>query len=412
MLISSMGRSFSGFSVLDISNPIHPRLLSTVPIVPHQYYSTCFNGTHITFSARMASARMFLFDVQDPLLPALENLGPAIPRQLYCTYQDNFIFQGCQEEVVKLDITDPGNAQIVGRGSFGLADPDHGQVTAIGNVLYAGNDHGTGSGFFVHQLEPDLQPPHVHAVNPFPGATGEALCSRIGISFSDNIMVSSVDSQSFIVRPAGGNPLPGLYSVWLGIVNFAPDDPLEPNTRYEVALPAGGISDWTGNAIDEAFTSTFTTGTTCPGPPIAPPDGLVGQWLLDDNADDSTGTNHGTVTDAVFEAGALVFDGTNDVITMSKPLHTHLGGSASLLFWLRTTQSGNANFRAAPGIAGVASAVGKDDILWGWLDETGRIGIQARDGPPAKSLRPVNDGSWHYIGLTQQRHPLRCVRAH
>ena len=401
MVISSMGRSFAGFSVLDISNPIHPRLVSTTPIVPHQYYSTCFNGNHITFSARLNDGQMFMYNIQNPVSPFLEPIGPPIAQQLYCTFQDDFIFQGCQSEVVKLDISDPAAPAIVGRGNFGVGDPDHGQVTAIGNILYAGNDHGTGSGFFVHQLEPDTEAPQVRAVNPAPGATDEALCSRVGVSFSDNIQVSSVDDNSFVVRPAGGSPLPGKYSVWLAIANFAPDEPLEPNTTYEVVVPAGGVRDWMGNTTDMGFSSSFTTGTTCPGPPAAPPDGLVSQWLLDDNADDQVGGNHGSVTGAVFESGALVFDGTDDRITTTDPLHPHLGGTASLLFWIRTTQAGNNNFRAAPGIAGVAALVGTDDIVWGWLDASGHIGVQGRDGPPAQSNVPVNDGQWHHVGLTR-----------
>lgn len=401
MLISSMGRSFAGFSVLDISNPIHPRLVSTTPIVPHQYYSTCFNGTHITFSARLNDGRMFMYNVQNPVLPFLEPIGPAISQQLYCTFQDNFVFQGCQSEIVKLDISAPGTAQIVGRGSFGVADPDHGQVTAIGNILYAGNDHGTGGGFFVHQLEPDTEPPQVRAVNPAPNATGEALCSRVGISFSDNIKISSVDDDTFIVRPVGGDPLPGKYSAALAIANFSPDDPLEPNTTYEVVVPIGGIKDWVGNATDQGFISSFTTGTTCPGPPATPPDGLVSKWLLDDTADDNVGSNHGTVIGGTFELGTLVFDGTNDMMTVTEPLHTHLGGTASLVFWLRTTQTGNDDFRLAPGVTGVAALFGADDIVWGWLDAAGRIGIQARGGPPAQSNMPVNNGQWVHLGLTR-----------
>ena len=401
MVVSSMGRSFAGFSVLDISNPIHPSVVSTVPAVPHQYYSTCFNGTHLTFSARMRDGKMFMYNIQDPALPFLENIGPLIPEQLYCTYQDDFLFQGCQDEIVKIDITDPGVVQIVGRGSLSVADPDHGQVTAIGNILYVGNDHGTDSGFFVHQLAPDLAAPRVRAVNPAAGSTGESLCSRVGVAFSDNIQVASVGQNTFIVRPMGGGPVPGTYSVALGIANFAANQPLDPNQTYEVVIPSGGIKDWAGNPTDTEFISSFTTGTACPGPLVSPPGGLVSQWLLDDNANDNVGINHGAVSGAVFNHGTLVFDGTNDSMIVTEPLHTYLGGTASLLFWLRTTQTGNADFRAAPGIAGVVSGLLKDHIVWGWLDATGRIGFQAQDGPGAQSNLPVNDGNWHHITITR-----------
>jgi hypothetical protein len=44
------------------------------------------------------------------------------------------------------------------------------------------------------------------------------------------------------------------------IVNFWPDEPLLPSTSYTLEIPAGGIEDFSGNAIEEPFTATFTTG--------------------------------------------------------------------------------------------------------------------------------------------------------
>ena len=44
------------------------------------------------------------------------------------------------------------------------------------------------------------------------------------------------------------------------MVNFWPRAPLEANTRYVLEVPAGGIIDFNGNALVEAFTATLVTG--------------------------------------------------------------------------------------------------------------------------------------------------------
>ena len=45
-----------------------------------------------------------------------------------------------------------------------------------------------------------------------------------------------------------------------GIVNFSPAHSLEPDTTYEVIVPAGGVKDVMGNATPSDFRSTFATG--------------------------------------------------------------------------------------------------------------------------------------------------------
>jgi hypothetical protein len=43
------------------------------------------------------------------------------------------------------------------------------------------------------------------------------------------------------------------------IVNFSPRAPLKPGTEYTLEVPAGGIHDYSGNAIAQAFAMTFKT---------------------------------------------------------------------------------------------------------------------------------------------------------
>jgi DNA-binding beta-propeller fold protein YncE len=268
LVLTSM-EAYSGLASLDISDPLNPRVLDTVGHLPF-YYATCFDGHKLYGSVRGPGARMFAFDLTDPARFVAEDNRLAMDDQLYCATQDHFLFQGAQERVHKIDVRDPRRHRHVGKGTLfpeGSAQnhhADHGQVTPMGNLLFIGNDHGNGSGFIVHQREPDRTPPKVRQVSPRDGARLQATSSRIGIALSDSILPESVGPASFIVRPQGGAPLAGTYSVQLGIVNFAPAAPLAPNTGYEVVVPARGLKDYAGNPIAKAFRAQFTTGEAAP----------------------------------------------------------------------------------------------------------------------------------------------------
>ncbi len=78
-----------------------------------------------------------------------------------------------------------------------------------------------------------------------------------------------------------------------------------------------------------------------------------------------------------------------------------LGGTATLATWIRTTQIGNNTFWQAPGITGVEQGGGGDDIFWGWIDGSGRIGMGAGNGAAAMSANPINDNNWHHVAFTR-----------
>jgi hypothetical protein len=99
----------------------------------------------------------------------------------------------------------------------------------------------------------------VDTVIPNNASTANSTKSRIGITFSDNIELATVNSASFVVRPVGGQPLVGKYGLRNGVVNFDPDEDLQPGTTYEVVLPAGGLADLVGNRLTTEWKSTFTT---------------------------------------------------------------------------------------------------------------------------------------------------------
>jgi hypothetical protein len=94
------------------------------------------------------------------------------------------------------------------------------------------------------------------------------------------------------------------------------------------------------------------------------------------------------------------FDGVNDYINIDN-LSDKLSGTASLSFWIRTTQTGNNTAWQAPGVTGIEQNGGTDDIFWGWLDASGHIGISIANDNSSKSTIAINDGSFHHIVLSR-----------
>jgi hypothetical protein len=131
---------------------------------------------------------------------------------------------------------------------------------------------------------------------------------------------------------------------------------------------------------------------------------------------DSAGSNAGTLVGATkpawvggrIGAGALSFSGdgvTNSLASQSavqsaSSLAGTLGGTSTLAFWVNTTQIGSNTPTAAPAITGVDLAGSTNDVRWGFLDATGRIGVSA-GASSLLSPSPINDGQWHHIALTR-----------
>lgn len=391
LVVTSMDQR-DGFASLDISDPLNPVLLDKTPELPQAYYATCFDGAKVHASVRGGGARMVTYDLSDPKRFVLENDRLVIDEQLYCATQDNYVFQGAQEHVHKVDVTSPFNYVVQGVGSLNVEHSDHGQVSPMGNLIYIGNDHGSGSAFMVHDPNPDLTPPKVRQVSPRPGAQRQALTSRIGIGMSDSIDLDSVSSGSFIVRPEGGTAVAGTYSVQLGIVNFFPAQPLQPNTTYEVVVPVGGMKDYAGNAVAQGFSSTFTTGS-------AADSALVFHWPLDNDGRDSVGGNDGVINGNTFSEGGLSF--TNASVPLEDDVSGVLGGSASLSFYFKTSQIGANSAWSAPGLFGRDHSGGTEDVFWGWLDGSARLRLSAGNDGGIASPMAVNDNQWRHVVLTR-----------
>ena len=250
------------YVTMDISDPANPTLIQN--FTGRNGYSHIFAAGKILSSGGNGDPKkMYVHNVSsEGLISFVGEAGSDLGNGGYGSYQDGMFHSGFSSKYAKFDIA---SLTLVGEGSSGLTgrDEDFGQV--LGNLAFVGDDHGVGSALIVHQTAPDTTGPEVHWVHPQDGALNQALTTRVGLSMSDNIDLDSVNSSTFVVRPIGGNPLPGKYSLQMGLVNFSPASPLQPNTTYEVEV--SGMRDLVGNA-GGTFTSQFSTGDTLSeGPP-------------------------------------------------------------------------------------------------------------------------------------------------
>lgn len=139
--------------------------------------------------------------------------------------------------------------------------------------------------------------------------------------------------------------------------------------------------------------------------------GFQGVWNGDKsgaNFIDATGSGRdgvpaGTVAQVDGPSGkGMNFTGASSLNT-NTDLSVVLGGNATMSFWIRTTQAGNANFYNAPAVTGIRSdTTGFNEVYYGWIRNTGAIGIQAKNGgTPAVSNFSVRDGVWRHVSMTR-----------
>ncbi|MDZ7829349.1 MAG: DUF6701 domain-containing protein [Halofilum sp. (in: g-proteobacteria)] len=202
---------------------------------------------------------------------------------------------------------------------------------------------------------------------------------------------------------------------------------LNRGQRYEIVI------EYYENGGDEDMTLAWSSAstpfrTTVPQTQLYPTAGvsanLLAEWRMDESAwngtsgevVDQTGNGrdgtaqNGAQTDDATPAltgdpgtcGYGTFDGGNDHVDVAG-LSGILNDTASLTFWIRTTQTGNDTGWQAPGVTGVEEAGGTDDIFWGWIDGSGRIGISVANDfdNEQKSSTAINDGTWHHVALTR-----------
>jgi hypothetical protein len=188
----------------------------------------------------------------------------------YSIFSDDYLFIGHARQEIgnypgasKITFSNPKSMKVVNRiwGRLDTTYNDDQFVLPMGNLVVLTDDQSPYRGWVigVHQTDPDTTAPIIDTVIPNDKATAVSTKSRIGVTFSDNIDLATVNAASFIVRPVGGQPLAGKYGARMSVLNFDPDEDLMPGTTYEVVLPKGGVADFVGNTLGSDWTSTFTT---------------------------------------------------------------------------------------------------------------------------------------------------------
>jgi RNA polymerase sigma factor (sigma-70 family) len=169
-----------------------------------------------------------------------------------------------------------------------------------------------------------------------------------------------------------------------------------------------------------ALVVTAAAVVTVPAYIVLKPDtsGLVGHYALAEGKgtqirDDAANGNHGKLVGGVtWVAGpkpgtmALDFDGRTGHVQLDRDASPWLGGTGTVAYWIKTTQTGGDTDSSSPGIVGTA-VLKNEDVVWGWLDAQGRLGVVAGAGPgagtqpSAQSKQPINDGRWHHVAMTR-----------
>ena len=120
-----------------------------------------------------------------------------------------------------------------------------------------------GSAIAPYASEPDTTPPRVTWSWPDEGATLLPVTSRVGVTFNEMIDVKSAWAGSVRLYrqdlPPDEGRVDAIISAQESIVNLWPVAPLAPDTTYVFEIPAGGIHDFSSNALVEPFSLTFTT---------------------------------------------------------------------------------------------------------------------------------------------------------
>jgi hypothetical protein len=260
--------------LLDISDPTSPQpipggdfnVTATAGGGAVAAYSSNFSGGYGYFARQAGAGGLVIYDLRNPRQPMLAgaftddggNGG-------YVSLQGAFAFVGNSSFYSVYDIADPAAIRLVNKMQL---QGDQDTVTVIGNLAILSVDDGAvdgqASAIAPWASAPDVTPPVVTWSAPGAGETGLARGAPIGVTFSE-----AIDQQS-AWRPDAVRLFPtalgraaavaGAVTVLDTVLNFSPAAALDRQTEYTFEIVAGGVEDLSGNAVTQAFTTTFTTG--------------------------------------------------------------------------------------------------------------------------------------------------------
>ncbi|GLK88159.1 hypothetical protein GCM10017655_12210 [Pseudomonas turukhanskensis] len=120
----------------------------------------------------------------------------------------------------------------------------------------------------------------------------------------------------------------------------------------------------------------------------------------------SSGTGTGTRADGAGKYLTLN-TGTDigDVVQVDSSISNALLGTATLTFWINTAQAGNTDGKGTswnnPSIIGSEQVSGGNDIQWGAINSSGKIGLGLGNVDGVYSTTSINDSQWHNIAISR-----------
>ncbi len=270
------GTEGSRTNLVDIGDPASPRAIPGGSFIISDgttdrfgrptlktFYFGHFNGNRTYYARNTLGGGLVVYDVSDRTLPTF--LGnwdaPPVANGGYVFVKEGIAFVGLSDYGAAIDVTSPTALTMVRRFEM-TGDLD--TIVPIGNVVVISVDDDAianqASEVVPFAEARDTRPPVVNMVDPPDGTVDVPLTARVGVTFDEFVDLVTVYRGSFRVEARGtGVPLEGTYSGQEGAVNFWPDEPLRPATIYDVIIPAGGVTDVSGNPIAAEHRSSFTT---------------------------------------------------------------------------------------------------------------------------------------------------------
>lgn len=138
--------------------------------------------------------------------------------------------------------------------------------------------------------------------------------------------------------------------------------------------------------------------------------GYYGVWNMKksgSNYIDSTNTGKdcsqiGTVSDVSGPNGNAAYLNGSAALETGTNLAPVIGANSTMSFWIKTNNTGSSQFFNSPAVTGVREDSAFNEIYYGWIDNSGFIGIAAKDSAPANSNYVINDDNWRFVTMSRQ----------
>ena len=198
-----------------------------------------------------------------------------------------------------------------------------------------------------------------------------------------------------------------------GAITYTPTANYNGSDTFSYTVTSGGVTETATITIN----LTPVNDATVPTLTVTP----VARWTFDENSGTATkdayNAQTGTLSDSVptpssvlptwttghngTSGTALHFDGTGSYVALAASTTAPLLGTSSLTFWIKTTQTGNFNGWDSPAVIASEQAGGTNDIQWGVLNASGKIGFDLGNANGIYSTTSVNDNAWHQVAITR-----------